>query len=173
MAQPVLRHNPFRARPAWSHVDLAGSARYACERSLAAARRDPRLFLWDVLWLPFWIGGESPRPEAPGRRPAAAAALTDPAGSYLASRIERVTRRFALAWFAGALLRGVALSLVAMTMWTVLAVLGIAGWPGWTSIAGAIGAGLAAGGVYGWLSRPDRLMVAGMLDRLSLIHISE
>ncbi|MBA3852760.1 MAG: hypothetical protein H0X59_10405, partial [Chloroflexi bacterium] len=136
------------------------------ERIRDAYRRDPRLFFWKLLWLPFWLGGDAPSPALPVTRSATSGNLpADPAGAYLTSRIDRVTRRFGIAWFAGSLLRGLTLALFVLTVWVALAVIGIAPLPGWWAIPTLLGVGVILGGVYGWLARPDRLMVARMLDR--------
>lgn len=166
MVHTVFRQRPIRPRTPWFRVELAGWFQFSWKRGVAVARHDPGLFLWNTLWLPFWIGSDAPRPGLPKRRTAAATpAVMDSAGAYLQSRIDRVTRRFAVAWLGGSLLRGFSLALVALTCWSLLAVLGLATLPGWASVIVAIGAGLGVGFVYGLLTRPDRLMVAGMLDR--------
>jgi len=136
-------------------------------RSVRASwRRDPRLFLWRLAWLPFWLGSEAPPPARPGvRRAVPAATPGDPAGTYLTARIDRITRRFAFAWLAGALLRGLTLALLIVALWVVLALFDVVGLPGPAAGAGLALCGMLAGGVYAWFLRPDRLMVARMFDR--------
>jgi len=165
VAQSVFRQIPIRLRPAWSRVDVGQWAQDSWHRGRAVARHDPRLFVWKMLWIPFWIGSDAPTPELPKRGVAAAVNSSDAAGAWLGLRIDRVTRRFGWAWRGGALFRGFTLALAILTLWSLLAVLGVATLPVWTSVIVATIAGLAVGVVYGHLIRPDRLMVAGMLDR--------
>ncbi len=166
MVQTAFRQTTTRLRPDRFRVEFVRWAQFSWRRGLAMSRHDPRLLLWNMLWLPFWIGSDTPPPEMPQRGSAATtSASIDPAGVYLGSRIDWVTRRFGLAWFGGSLLRGFALALGVLTFWSLLAVLDIVALPGWASVIAAITVGLAVGFVYGLLSRPDRMMVAGMLDR--------
>lgn len=166
MAQTVFRHRPSRIRPGHTVADVTHRAHRAWSRLHDAFRLHPRLFLWHVLWLPFWTGSEVPTPALPSSRSATRGTLPhDPAGSYLTARIDRITRLFGFAWLAGSLFRGVTLALLALSAWVLVAVLGFAGLPGWVHVVGLVGAGLAAGAWYGWMARPDRLMVARMFDR--------
>ena len=166
MAQSVFhRPHPVRIRPAFSWSEFARWFRIRCEWTLRAARRDPRLFLWTVLWLPFWLGSDAPQSRLPGRNSTVVSqTFTDPAGLYIASRMQRVTQKFSLVWFAGSLLRGVTLAMLVITLWTLLALAVTLDLPGWGSIVAIVGCGVIAGGIHGWLIRPNRLMVAGMLD---------
>ncbi|MBA3275961.1 MAG: hypothetical protein H0T72_09210 [Chloroflexia bacterium] len=166
MAQSILRPRSVRLRPRWSVDAGARQIRLSGERIRDAYRRDPRLFFWKLLWLPFWLGGDAPSPALPVTRSATSGNLpADPAGAYLTTRIDRVTRRFGIAWFAGSLLRGLTLALFVLTVWVALAVISGVPLPGWLAISILLSMGVVLGGVYGWLARPDRLMVARMLDR--------
>jgi hypothetical protein len=165
MAQGVFRHRSLPGRPQWSRQDVAASLRRRWDRQVLLARRDPRLFVWSILWLPFRIASDAPAPDLPSRRARASrAAFTDPAGAYLAARVDHTVRAFGRAWLAGSLLRGLTLALLVITLWAMLAVIGIAGLPGWTAVIGIMVVGLGIGAFYGWCIRPDRMMVASMMD---------
>lgn len=166
MAQSTLRHRLSSTRPRWSMDDLVRQVRLLWDRTRVAFRRDPRLFLWNMLWLPFWLGSDAPAAGWPSARSViAGSAPADPAGQHLAARVDRITRWFGLAWIAGSLLRGLALSLFTLAIWVGLAVAGVAGLPGWWPVIAFVTVGVVLGGVYGWLMWPDRLMVARMFDR--------
>ena len=136
------------------------------DRTRNAFRRDPRLFLWHMLWLPFWFGSDAPAPGLPTRPSVRTSKLpAEPAGTYLTARIDRITRRFGIAWVAGSILRGLTLGLLVMTVWIAMAVAGFGGLPGWWAVIANVTMGVALGGIHGWLIRPDRLMVARMFDR--------
>ncbi|MEJ7901322.1 MAG: hypothetical protein WKF63_05710, partial [Thermomicrobiales bacterium] len=166
MAQSTLRHRLASNRPRWSVDDFARQIRFSWDRARNAFRRDPWLFFWRLLWLPFWFGGDAPAPALPAQLPdPTGTLLAEPAGTYLTARIDRITRRFAMAWIAGSMLRGVTLSLFVLTVWIAMAVAGFSGVPGWWSIFAIVTMGVALGGIHGWLVRPDRMMVARMFDR--------
>lgn len=166
MAQTPLRHRLTVPRPRWNADNFARQATAFRVKTQGAYRRDPRLFLWRLLWLPFWLGSDAPTAGLPSRMAGPADTIpTDPAGQHLTTRIDRITRRFGIAWTAGSTLRGLTLALLVSTIWAGLAVAGLTSLPGWRSVAGLAVAGVVLGGGYGWLARPDRLMVARMFDR--------
>lgn len=165
MAQSVFRHRTGRSLPRWHLDDAIGATERAWRSVRLAWRHDPRAVLWRLLWLPFWLGSEAPAPALPGVAAPGAALASDPASDFLADRIDRVTRRFWGAWMAGALLRGLTLALVFTCLWVALALTGAAPAPGPLAVAVLVAGGLAAGAIYAMLVRPDRLMVARMLDR--------
>lgn len=165
MAQSTFRHRLTRPGPRWRVDQVAYRAQFQWERVLRAYQRDPRLFLWNTLWIPFWLGSDAPPPARPSAVRVAGTVPADPAGAYLTARVDQVTRRFGVAWMAGSLVRGLTLALAVVALWVGLAVAGIAGLPTWWHVSVLVIAGLACGALYGWLVRPDRLMVARMFDR--------
>jgi hypothetical protein len=148
--------------------DPAAAAGYARDRRDDLQRAwhdDPRRVMWLALWAPFWVGSDAPRPAMWGEIAADPGAIPPtPAGAWLAARIDRVTRQFRVAWMAGSILRGITLALLVLAGWSLLAILGFVGLPGWTAVVAVLGLGALVGAVHGWLVRPDRLLVAHMLD---------
>ena len=166
MAQSVFQHRPARERASIDWRGMSRSLRRWWDRLVQVFRHDPQLFFWNLLWLPFWVASDAAPPQMPSRRmPAERQGFHDPAGIYLAARMDRVVRTFTLAWIAGAVLRGLTLAILGIALWSLLAVLGVGNLPAMPVIAAIAVAGIVLGLAYGWLIRPDRLMVAGMLDR--------
>jgi len=134
---------------------------------------DPRLVLWQLLWLPFWLGSDRPAPSWPiGVR---AAELPDRvrsegAAGYLRAAMAGLVRRFSFSWVAAGLLRGVWLGLLIALGWMLLALVDVAAPPSFLMIAVfpiLLACWGAAGGI---LNRPSAPMVASMLDRTFLLQ---
>ncbi len=166
MTQSIFRHRIAKTWPRWSADDVGRRMFLYRDHLRKAYHRDPLLFLWRLLWFPFWVGSDAPPPALPVKPSGDAAPLpADPAGVYLTGRVDRITRFFKIAWIVGALLRGLTLSLLALAIWIGLAVAGLAGVPGWWAAGAVVTGGVALGGIHGWLVKPNRLMVAEMFDR--------
>lgn len=155
-----------RIDPARILHDLYRGGQRAVQQTIATFRQDPRWALWLLVWLPFWIGSVAPPPRWSWRRQSPAPLpLDDPAGAYLSARIDRLTRTFGISWFIGALLRGIAIGLAAITAWAAVAALTPVTLPSAAAVAGIIALGLAGGIMYGWLVWPSRAQTIRMLDQ--------
>ncbi len=137
----------------------------------AAWRRDPVAFAWLALWSPFWIASDAPAPGLPGTRRDGGVAPPTAAGAAIVERIDVVSRRFWISWFAGSIFRGVTLGLLLLATWSLIAALGPLTLPAWWTVTAVIVGGAVLGALHGWLLRPDRLMVARMLDHT--FHLDE
>lgn len=163
----------YRPRTAGSRIDpgsilrnLGQATQQTAQRAIDTFRRDPIWALWLLAWLPFWIGSVAPPPRWSWRRQALASPpLDDPAGAYLTARIDHLTRTVGIAWFVGALLRGIAIGLAAITAWAAIAALTPVSPPSPAIAIGVLGAGLALGAIHGWLVWPSRAQTVRMLDQ--------
>ena len=129
---------------------------------------DPRLFLWQLLWLPFWLGSDRPAPSWPsGLRVAALpdrAPLAGAAG-FFQTEMAGLVRRFWLSWVAASFLRGVWLGLLIALAWMLLALFDATSPPSLSAIV-TLGVLIACSGTVGAaLNRPSAPMVAAMVDR--------
>ena len=134
---------------------------------------DPRLFMWQVLWLPFWLGSARPAPSwlvglravgTPDRAPLAGAA------GFFQTLMAGLVRRFWLSWVVASALRGVWLGLLIALGWMLLALADAATPPPLPSIA-VLAVLLACWGVAGAIvNGPSAPMVASMLDRTFLLQ---
>jgi len=130
----------------------------------AAWRRDPVAFAWLALWMPFWIASDAPPPAMPRTARTRGATPPTAAGDVIAAKLDTVTRRFWVSWFAGSIFRGITLGLLVLAAWSLIAVFGPLSIPGWWTVSAVLAGGIVLGAVHGWFLRPDRLMVARMLD---------
>lgn len=134
---------------------------------------DPRLFLWQALWLPYWLGSDRPAPSLPPDKskigPSNVFAL-DEAASYFRVSMVGLVRRFWISWTVAALLRGVWLSLFVTLSWMLLAIVGVVSTPS-ILVVGTYSVLLIGLGLIGGIqNRPTLPMVAAMLDRTFLLQ---
>ncbi len=141
-------------------------ARDASRAIVAAFRRDPLYASWLLLWFPFWFGSVSPPPRRSWKHAEPFATTPqDEAGRYLASRLDRLTRRFGISWMVGSILRGVVVALAALIVWAILAAIDVAALPSIRAAIVLTAVCVVAGTIHGWFVWPSRTMVTHMLDR--------
>ncbi len=155
-----------RFDPARTVRAVAQAARRALQTTVATYRRDPWWALWLTLWFPFWIGSVAPPPRWTWKRQASTSSpLEDPAGIYLTTRIDRLTRTFGISWFIGSVLRGIAIGLGAIAIWAVIAAFTAIHLPSLQMAAGLLVLGVVGGVIHGWLVWPNRAQTIRMLDQ--------
>ena len=134
---------------------------------------DPRLFAWQLLWLPFWLGGDRPAPSWPsGPRSADFPDRAQLAGAegFFQLEMAALVRRFRMSWVAASLLRGVWLGLLIALGWMLLALVDVTSPPSLPAIT-VLAVLLACWGVAcAVLNRPSAPMVASMVDRTFLLE---
>ncbi len=139
------------------------------EQERARFSANPRLFVWQALWTPFWLGSNGPVPRLAQRagmsRGSATAERGAGAGELIQANLSRLASRFWLSLVAGSILRGIWLGLLIASGWIFLTVLGVASLPPVLAIVGLAGIGAAVGAVYGVLHPIHPATVATMLDR--------
>ncbi len=168
-----MERSLYGGRRARAHFDI-GSLVRSIGRStrdtflaiVAAFRRDPLHATWLLLWFPFWIGSVAPPPRRSWKHAERFSATPqDEAGRYLASRLDRLTRRFGVSWMIGSILRGVVVAFAALIVWAMLAALDMASLPSIRAAIVLVAVCVAFGAIHGWFIWPSRTMVTHMLDR--------
>lgn len=163
----ALSSGPAQLTNAWRRAGTQYDA------ILRLRRHDPRLFAWQVLWLPFWFGSDRPAPSLPSETGATRipeGASFDGAAEYFRMSMAGLVRRFWLSWVVASVLRGVWLSLLVSLCWMLLAIAGVAS-PFSIVMMVTVSAMLLGFGLLGGiLNRPTAAMVAAMLDRTFLLQ---
>ena len=145
---------------------MVEALRRSSRQVVTTFQRDPAWALWLTIWLPFWLGSAAPPPRTNWfRPPPVTIAGDDPAATFLASRVTRLTRTFGVAWFCGSLLRGLAIGLLVLVAWAGVAATRSAGLPSLPVAVGVLALGVMVGGVHGWLVWPSQGQTIRMLDR--------
>jgi hypothetical protein len=133
---------------------------------VAAFRRDPLDAAWLLLWFPFWVGSVATPPRRSWRHvDPYATSPNGEAGSYLASRLDGLTRRFGMAWMVGSIIRGVVIALAVLSIWSILAAMDVTSLPSIRAGIVVTAILVAIGAIHGWYAWPSRTMVTHMLDR--------
>ena len=134
---------------------------------------DPRLFMWQLLWLPFWLGSDRPAPSWPNGLHTAALPDRAPeagAAGFFQTAMAGLVRRFWLSWIAASVLRGVWLGLLVALAWMLLALFDLTSPPSLFAIAALAVLCACWGAVGAALNRPSAPMVASMVDRTFLLQ---
>jgi len=163
----ALANGPSRLVTAWRQVEAYRVS------ILRRWMHDPRLFLWQVLWLPYWFGSDRPAPLLPGDTRAIGPSRVvrmDGAAAYFRTSMAGLVRRFWCSWIVASLLRGVWLSLLIALCWMLLAIAGSASTPSMVAIATISILLTGLGAIGGIFNRPTAPMVAAMLDRTFLLQ---
>ncbi len=127
----------------------------------------PRM-LWQVLWLPYWLGSDVPAPHLPARNSAVPAA-SGPAGQQVARMLDSIRRRVWILWALTTVIRAAWLVALVGCVWLLIERVGGPEfdmpplyWIG--------GASLAIGVTFAIINRPTRSQTARMLDRSFRLH---
>ncbi|HEV2108466.1 MAG TPA: hypothetical protein VGR16_09420 [Thermomicrobiales bacterium] len=168
-----MAHRPLTPRLTLPVPDAGAALDRLGRRVVELPRRLPRgrdlaLVLWQIVWLPYWLGSDVPAPHLPARdaRPPAQLGL---AGIQVARLIGSMARRIWLQWILTILARAAWLVLLVGCMWLLIE---LAGGPALES-APLIGTGIilfTLGVVFAAITRPTRWRVARMLDRRFRLH---
>lgn len=154
-------------------ADASRQALLTRDRIVRQWSQNSRLFLWQSLWLPYWVGSDRPSPSLPRDLPATGStggtALTAPA-RYVRSSMGGLVRRFWVSWTVASVLRGVWLSLLLSFVWMLLSFTGVASPPSMLAVGSCVVALAGLGLIFGVLNPPTASMVAAMLDRTFLLQ---
>lgn len=142
-------------------------------RVIGAARpkphvRDGRTLLWQILWLPFWLGSDVPAPHLPTRDSAPPAHL-GLAGIQAARLLTSMARRIWLQWIITIVARGAWLVLLVGCGWLMVE---LAGGPELVAppLVWIAALSLILSAIFAAVTRPTRWRVARMLDRGFGLH---
>lgn len=163
----TLSNGPSRLADGWREATAWR------DRMIRRALQDRRLFAWQALWLPYWLGSDRPAPSLPAGRHVTNLSGRSPASgaeAYVDHTINGLVRQFRASWIAGSVLRGAWLSLLFWLGWMLLAIAGMASTPSPVGIAICALLLVGLGVVEGVLNRPTAPMVAAMLDRTFLLQ---
>lgn len=165
-------HRPL-APPTIAPVQSLRARARTAGRVLGAARpkapvRDGRVLLWQILWLPFWLGSDVPAPYLPTRDSAPPAHL-GLAGIQAARLMTSMSRRIWLQWIITIVARGAWLVLLVGCGWLVVE---LAGGPALNAAPMVWIATLSVllSAIFAAVTRPTRWRVARMLDRGFGLH---
>ena len=167
-----MAHRPLTPRATLPFPPVGDRVR-TLGRNLVAVRpairpRDHRTLLWQLLWLPFWLGSDVPPPRLPSRDSAPPGHL-GLAGIQAARLLTSLARRIWLQWILTILARSAWLALLVGCFWLLIE---IAGGPELSVLPLVWTAAIAMllGSVFALVTRPTRWRVARMLDRGFGLH---